>query len=129
MRFEHLAINVADAPAVIKWYTETLGLIVMRSMSEPPYTTFLADPGQNMMFEFYQQPVPVADYAGIHPTAFHIAFLVDDIVAERARIIAAGGKPEGEITTTPAGDKLCFIRDPWNVTLQLVMRQTLMLAS
>jgi len=122
IRFEHIAINVSDAPKVVEWYVKNLDLVVMRAMNEPPYMTFLADRGRNMMFEFYQQPVGVCDYAHMHPATFHIAFTVDDIEAARARLIAAGATAEGEISTTPAGDKLCSLRDPWGMTLQLVMR-------
>jgi glyoxylase I family protein len=127
IRFEHIAINVGDAPRVVEWYVKNLDLVVMRATNEPPYMTFLADRGRNMMFEFYQQPVGVGDYARMHPVTFHVAFAVDDIEAERTRLIAAGATAEGEISTTPAGDKLCFLRDPWGMTLQLVMRASPML--
>ncbi len=129
MRFEHLAINVKDARAVVEWYTKHLGLIVVRSSNELPFVTFLADRDHNMMFEFYQQDVGRGDYANMHPVAFHVAFAVDDIDAERARWVAAGGTADGEIITTPAGDKLAFVRDPWGMTLQLVMRKTAMLGN
>ncbi|MCS7055100.1 MAG: VOC family protein [Thermoflexales bacterium] len=128
IRFEHIAINVTDAPKVVEWYVKNLDLVVVRSTNEPPYMTFVSDQGRNMMFEFYQQPVGVADYASLHPVTFHIAFAVDDIEATRSRLIAAGATPEGEITTTAAGDRLCFLRDPWGVTLQLVMRARPMLS-
>ncbi len=129
MRFEHIAINVKDTRAVVEWYTKHLDLVVMRASNEHPYMTFLADAGHNMMFEFYQQDAGVGDYANMHPFAFHVAFAVDDIEAERARLVTAGGKADGEITTTPAGDKLAFVRDPWGMTLQLVMRKTVMLGN
>ncbi len=128
IRFEHIAINVSDAQRVVAWYVRNLDLVVMRAMNEPPYMTFLADQGRNMMFEFYQQPAGEAGFARLHPVAFHIAFAVDDIEATRARLIAAGATAEGEVTTTPAGDKLCFLRDPWGMTLQLVMRAQPMLS-
>jgi catechol 2,3-dioxygenase-like lactoylglutathione lyase family enzyme len=127
MRFEHIAVNVADARAVVEWYVKNLDLVVMRQMNEAPYTTFLADKDHNMMFEFYQQPVPLGDFKAIHPTSLHIAFLVDDMDAWRQRWIAAGGTAEGDVATTPAGDKLAFVRDPWGLTLQLVMRKEAML--
>jgi catechol 2,3-dioxygenase-like lactoylglutathione lyase family enzyme len=127
MRFEHIAINVADARKVVDWYVKNLDLVVMRQMSEAPYTTFLTDKDHNMMFEFYQQPVAVADLGGIAPFSFHIAFLVDDMDAWRNRWIDAGGTAEGDVATTPAGDKLAFVRDPWGLTLQLVMRKEAML--
>jgi catechol 2,3-dioxygenase-like lactoylglutathione lyase family enzyme len=127
MRFEHIAINVADARAVVDWYVKSLDLVVMRQMTEAPFTTFLADKDHNMMFEFYQQPVQVADFTSTPPFSFHIAFLVDDMDAWRQRWLAAGGTAEGDVATTPAGDKLAFVRDPWGLTLQLVMRKQAML--
>jgi catechol 2,3-dioxygenase-like lactoylglutathione lyase family enzyme len=127
MRFEHIALNVADARAVTDWYVKALGLVVMRQMPQPPYTTFLADADKNMMFEFYQQDFPVGDFASMKPFSFHIAFLVDDVAAPRAKWIAAGGVADGDIATTPANDQLAFVRDPWGVTLQLVSRATKML--
>lgn len=127
MRFEHIAINVADARAVVDWYVKNLDLQVLRQMTEAPYTTFLADKDRNMMFEFYQQPAELGDFKAIPPVSLHIAFLVDDIDAWRKRWIDAGGSAAGDIATTPAGDKLAFVRDPWGLTLQLVMRQTPML--
>jgi glyoxylase I family protein len=128
MRFEHLAINVKDARAVAKWYVDTLGLVVKRQGAEPPYMTFVGDSGGNMMFEFYEQPAAgLPDYASMVPNTLHVAFLVDDMDSTRAKWLAAGGKAEGDVTTTPAGDKLAFVRDPWGLTLQLVQRKTPML--
>jgi catechol 2,3-dioxygenase-like lactoylglutathione lyase family enzyme len=127
MRFEHLAVNVKDARAVVDWYVKTLGLVIKRQMTIAPYTTFLADADGNMMLEFYQQDMPVADYASIPSFSLHLAFLVDDMEGTRNKWIAGGGKADGDITNTPAGDRLAFVRDPWGFTLQLVQRQTRML--
>jgi glyoxylase I family protein len=128
MRFEHLAVNVKDARAVMKWYVDTLGLVVKRHIPEPPYITFLADPDGNMMFEFYEQTgAGLADYTSMHANTLHVAFLVDDIAATRAQWIAGGATADGEINTTAAGDKLAFVRDPWGLTLQLVQRAKPML--
>ncbi|NJM41410.1 MAG: VOC family protein [Anaerolineae bacterium] len=118
---------MSDARAVVDWYVKTLGLVIKRQMTEAPYTTFLADPDGNMMFEFYQQDVPVHDFSTIPAFSLHTAFLVDDVENTRAQWIAGGGKADGDITTTPAGDRLTFVRDPWGFTLQLVQRKTKML--
>lgn len=62
----------------------------------------------------------------------HVAWQVPDPVAladwyvehlgMRARLIAAGATPAGEIVVTPAGDELAMLRDPWGIPLQLVRR-------
>jgi hypothetical protein len=65
----------------------------------------------------------VPDYANVHPINLHFAFASNDIAADRARLIAAGASPIGEITTTAAGDQLAFFRTPWQVPLQFVQRR------
>ena len=75
------------------------------------------------MIEVYSNPLgDYIDYGNIHPLAFHIAFAVEDMASERERLINAGGIPAGDIATTPSGDRLVFVRDPWGNTIQLVQR-------
>ena len=40
------------------------------------------------------------------------------------RLLAAGAKTAGDVTLTPSGDEMTFLRDPWGVALQLVKRAT-----
>jgi len=54
----------------------------------------------------------------------HVAFMVD---AVRRKLIAAGATPVGEVTTTPAGDKLAMLRDPWGLAIQFLRRADPML--
>lgn len=53
----------------------------------------------------------------------HLAFSVDDVMAARTTVLAAGGSPVGEIVTlqTAAGAKVtwCYVRDPEGNTLEL----------
>ena len=37
-------------------------------------------------------------------------------------MIAAGATPAGEVTTSPVGDQLAMLRDPWGLAIQLVKR-------
>lgn len=129
IRFEHIAFNVPDVHAVAKWDRDTLGFVVMRQQDVPPHMTFIADADKNMMFEFYSNAaVPSYDGKDVPDFTAHVAFHVDDMDAVRAKLIAAGATPSGDVTTTPAGDKLAFLRDPFNVvTLQLVQRTVRML--
>ena len=128
VRFEHVAFNVSDARAAGKWYCDHLGFVLMRQQSEAPYMTFIADAGKNMMFEFYNRTdAPVFDPAPMHDVTHHVAFHVDDMEAVRATLVAAGAKASGDITVTPAGDKLLFLRDPFGLILQLVQRKEKML--
>jgi glyoxylase I family protein len=44
--------------------------------------------------------------------------------ADIARLVAAGATHVAPIDVTPAGDRLTFLRDPWQVAIQLAQRKT-----
>lgn len=122
MQIEHVALNVPDPKAAAAWYAEHLGLTLVKAADEAPYIHFLSD-GSGTMIEFYANPAgEIPDYGAMSPFTLHLAFAVDDIAASHERLLEAGATAEGMVTTTPAGDLLAFVRDPWGVTLQLVKR-------
>lgn len=123
MKIEHTAYQVEDPPAMARWYVEHLGLTVKRAQAERPFGQFLADDGDAVMLELYNNPtVAVPDYRGINPLVLHIAFWTDDVEATRARLLAAGATAEGEALVTPAGDHVAMLRDPWGLAIQFVHR-------
>ena len=123
MKLEHVALNVPNVHEVVKFFVDNFGMRVVMSIDAPPYMNFIADESGSML-ELYSNPaVPMPDYANIHPTNLHIAFTSPDIEADRARLIAAGAEPVGEITLSPTGDKLAFFRGAGSVPFQLLQRQ------
>ena len=123
MKIEHTAYQVEDPVAVARWYVEHLGLTVKRAQDERPFGQFLADDGDTVMLEFYNNPkVRVPDYKSIDPLILHIAFWTDDVEATRARLLASGASAEGEALVTPAGDHVAMLRDPWGLAIQFVHR-------
>ena len=123
MKIEHFAINVERPNEMVQWYLEHLGMKIVRAMNDANGTHFIVDDAGKVVVEVYNNPLsPMPDYRGMHPLMFHIAFVVDDMQAARERLFAAGATPEGDINNTPAGDQLCFLRDPWGVPLQLARR-------
>ena len=128
VRLEHVALNVADPVKMAQWYVDNLGMKVLREGPAPINVRFLADRGGNMMFELYRNPAAaVPNYASMDPLLLHVAFMVDDVDAMRQKLLAAGATPAGEVTTTPAGDKLSMLRDPWGLAIQLLRRADPML--
>jgi glyoxylase I family protein len=122
MKFEHFALNVADPRAMSWWYVEHLGLQVMRSREEPPYTQFLGDDTGRVFFEFYSNPVaPVADYAAQHQLVFHFALFTADARSEQLRLEKAGASLIIE-ENLPDGSRLTMMRDPWGIAFQLCQR-------
>lgn len=123
MKLEHFAFNVTDPHALAQWYVEHLDLRIVRADSEPPYITFMADNYGDTMIEVYNNPLGEhIAYGTMHPVTFHIAFAVEDMVAERERLLNAGATPDGDIYTTPSGSQLAFLRDPWGYAIQLAKR-------
>lgn len=122
MKIEHLAYAVTDPVAVAKWYVEQCGLTVVRTTGAPTFTHFLSDNAGGIV-EIYNNPaVTPPDYRAMHPLLLHIAFAVADTSAERARLLAAGCSIAEDTVTTPAGDRLTMLRDPWGFALQLCQR-------
>jgi catechol 2,3-dioxygenase-like lactoylglutathione lyase family enzyme len=124
MKFEHFALNVPDAKATAAWYVAHLGLKVARTRNDAPYTSFLSDDTGRVIFEVYSNTAAAyPDHPSAHPLSFHVAFVADDPVAVRSRLVAAGATPAYE-ETLPDGSFLIMIRDPWGIPLQLVRRVT-----
>lgn len=124
MKMEHVAINVPAPAEMAAWYSQHLGMRIVMASKDAPYMHFIADDAGSMM-ELYNNPAaPMPDYANMSPFNFHMAFSTSDIEAERARLIAAGATTITEITTTPRGDKLLFLRDPWSIPFQFVQRSS-----
>jgi glyoxylase I family protein len=123
MRIEHVGYMVQDPPAVAQWYCDHLGCRVARQMSQSPWTHFLLDGAGQAMLEIYNNPkAHVPDYGAIDSLVLHVAFAVDDVARERARLLAAGAKAEGEMVVIASGDQLAMLRDPWGFAIQLAKR-------
>ena len=128
IRLEHVAVNVANPVEMAEWYVENLGMEIVREGPPPVNGRFLVDSQGNMMLELYHNPPDaVPDYASMDPLLLHVAFLVDDVDAIREKLLAAGATSAGEVETTPAGDRIAMLRDPWGLAIQFVHRADPML--
>ena len=126
MKLEHIAINVPDSRAAAEWYAQHLGLKIVVAADASPYMRFISD-GAGSMIEFYTRTdILPPDYSQIDPFTLHLAFTVEDMAATRDALVAAGATVVDEIVTTPAGDQLLFLRDPWQVPLQILKRKQAM---
>jgi catechol 2,3-dioxygenase-like lactoylglutathione lyase family enzyme len=122
MRFEHFALNVADPPAVAKWYVDNCGMKILTSSTDEPFMHFLADSTDRVVVELYYNPkAAVPDYANQDPLIFHFALQVEDPEAERDRLLQVGASVAEEVRL-PDGSHLIMMRDPWGLALQLCKR-------
>ena len=128
MKIEHFALQVADPVAMADWYVKHLGCSIARSGGEPAHARFLKDGHGSVMVEIYRNPkASVPDYHTIDPLWLHLAFLSTRPAADRDRLVVAGAKLVEDLFTSPAGDELVMLRDPWGTALQLVNRAQPML--
>jgi len=122
MKFEHFALNVPDVRAMSRWYVEHLGLQVLRSRDEAPYTHFLGDETGRVFFELYTNlSATIPDYRTQHPLVFHFALFSTAAGVDRERLEKAGASFFVE-DTAPDGTRLIMMRDPWGVPIQLCQR-------
>jgi len=126
MKLEHAAYPVRDPVAVAAWYVAHCGLRIIRQTGPPTMTHFLSDGAGGVIEIYNNQKVTVPDYTAIDPLLLHIAFVATDLPVERDRLLAAGCTEAEPITTTPAGDVLVMLRDPWGFALQLTHRRQAM---
>jgi glyoxylase I family protein len=123
MNIEHVALNVPDPVAIAVWYASHLGMRVLRSMPTSPFTHFLADESGRVVVEIYHHTkAAVPDYFSLDPLVFHLAFTATDVQGALEMLMKAGAIAAGEITVTPTGDEMVFLRDPWGISIQLVRR-------
>jgi len=128
MKIEHLAYQAEDPVAVAQWYVTHLGCLVKRSSGAPGYAHFLADSSGSVMLEIYNHPrlkTPV--YRKMDSLLLHLAFCSEEPAADRDRLVTAGATVEEDLGTTPAGDVVVMLRDPWGFPIQLVRRAKPML--
>ena len=128
LKIEHFALQVPDPVAMADWYLKHLGFTVARSGGEPSHVRFLADSSGSVMLEIYRNPVAsVPDYRKADPLLMHVAYSSQNPAADRDRLVQAGAAVVDELMTTPSGDAIVMLRDPWGVPIQLVKRAKPML--
>ena len=123
MKIEHIAWQVADPVAAADWYVEHLGMQIVREGGAPAHVRFLADETGRVLLEIYNNPaVNVPAYAAMDPLHLHLAFVVENIAAERDRLAEAGATVVDVFSRTDAGDEMAMLRDPWGLAVQLMKR-------
>ena len=122
MKLEHFALQVPEPVAMADWYVKHLGAKVARGGGPPQHGRFLIVGG--VMFEIYNNPaVSVPDYEDVEVMQMHLAFTSENLRADRDRLVQAGARLIEDVNTTPGGDEIMMLRDPWNLPIQFVKRK------
>jgi glyoxylase I family protein len=124
MIFEHFAINVLNPLELAKWYTSNCEMKIIKLITVPPFTHFLADSSGRSVIEIYSNlSVKIPDYNALHPLEFHFAFKVKDVREMKEKLVSAGAKLLEDVTSED-GSHFVMLRDPFGIPLQLCKRAT-----
>ena len=116
-RLNHVAIAVKDLRAAAAVYRDTLGASVSEAVPQPDHgvsTVFIALPNTKIeLLEPLGNTSPIANFLERNPDGgiHHICYEVDDILAARDRLLAAGARVlgSGEPKTGAHGKPVLFL--------------------
>tara|TARA_R110002049_G_scaffold9814_17_gene49244 strand:+ start:580 stop:996 length:417 start_codon:yes stop_codon:yes gene_type:complete len=128
MRLLHTMLRVGDLERSVEFYTQVLGMDLLRRSENPEYEYSLAfvgfdggNPGQaeiELTYNWGQSEYDMGTAYG------HIALGVDDIHAACERIRAAGGNITREPGPVKGGKTvIAFITDPDGYKIELIERK------
>ncbi|EWH11053.1 lactoylglutathione lyase [Catenovulum agarivorans DS-2] len=128
MRILHTMLRVADLDKSIEFYTQVMGMKLLRKHDNPEYKYTLAfigyaDESEQAVIELtYNWGVSEYDLG----TAYgHIAIEVDDVYQACEKIRKAGGTISREPGPVKGGTtEIAFVRDPDNYALELIQKKS-----
>lgn len=121
----HSMIRVLDEARSVAFYRDAFGLEVAQRLDFPEFTlVYLSNPETEFELELTinktrREPYDPGDGYG------HLAFSVDDLEAEHARLEAAGLAPRKLVAFAPAGEVIAhffFIADPDGYQIEVLAR-------
>ena len=116
-RLNHVAIAVPDLAAATATYRDTLGATVTQPQALPEHgvTVVFIDLGNTKVELLHPlgETSPIAAFLAKNPSGgmHHVCYEVDDIVAARDRLVAAGARVlgDGEPKTGAHGKPVLFL--------------------
>jgi uncharacterized glyoxalase superfamily protein PhnB len=113
------ALNVDDVPASTAFLTEHFGF--RTEMAADGFASLTRDDaGMNVIFLRTGLPTLPADQRDDHAAGLILAFTVDDLEGELARLQAEGVAITMPLTDEEWGERAFQVRDPNGVVIQLV---------
>ena len=122
----HSMIRVLDEARAVEFYDRAFGLKVETRLDFPAFTlVYLRNPEADFELELTinkdrTEPYDLGDGYG------HLAFVVDDLAAEHARLTDAGFAPRKLVDFAPGGEVIArffFIADPDGYQIEVLQRQ------
>jgi lactoylglutathione lyase len=122
-KWDHIHLRTADPEATVKWFETVMGAEILRSSPNGKPRIDMKLGGANIFI------APVAAGDGVHapPTTpyqglDHFGLTVSGIDAVAAELKAKGVAFTKEPTTIRPGVRICFIRGPQGISIELLER-------
>ena len=112
---DHVAINVADVPGGIAFYTEKIGLVQNSTRPDFGFPGAWLDTANGQQIHLIEAAVP--DNVGQH---FALAF--EDLGAAVAELRSRGLKVSDPVQVGTTGRQQAFTADPWGNGIELHQR-------
>lgn len=121
--WDHVHLRSPDPEATASWFERILGAEVLRSMQDGKPRIDLKLGGANIFIAPVAagdgvNPAPIPPYAGLD----HFGLTVSGIDAVAAELKAKGVEFTKEPTTVRPGVRICFIRGPQGISIELLER-------
>lgn len=121
----HMMIRVLDEARSLAFYREAFGLTVADRLAFPDFTLiYLSNPESSFELELTVNAGQAEPYA-LGTGYGHLAFSVEDVAAEHARLTAAGLAPRKIVDFAPGGTVIArffFIADPDGYQIEVLER-------
>jgi lactoylglutathione lyase len=124
-KYVHSMIRVLDEARSLEFYDRCFGLKVAERLDFPEFTLIYLSSGESdvelelTVNKGRTEPYALGDGYG------HVAFTVDDVDAEHARITDLGYGPRKLVDFAPAGEVIArffFIADPDGYQIEVIQR-------
>jgi lactoylglutathione lyase len=121
----HMMVRVKDEARSVDFYRKAFGLEIAERVDFPDFTLiYMRGPEDDFEVELTVNKGRVEPYA-LGDGYGHVAFVVDDLEVERARLVAAGLAPKDIKQMTHDGNpfgKFFFIEDPDGYKIEVLQR-------
>ncbi|MBX6427048.1 MAG: VOC family protein [Variibacter sp.] len=121
--YDHIHLRSPNPEATAAWYERMFGAEVIRTMQDGKPRIGLKLGGADIFI------APVAPGSGVNPPPAtphqgldHFGFAVTNIDAVAAELKAKGAEFTMDVTTIRPGVRICFLRGPEGVSIELLER-------
>ena len=122
-RIEHIGFVINNPCEAADWYHMNLGFKVLRKAANNS-VAFIQESNSGLIFELIGNPdIHPIDADLTHPLQVHIAIKSENIHDDKQRLMNAGASFVMDCQTDDPNARVCILKDPFGLNLQLAQRK------